>query len=667
MIDVASSAGFCFGVSRGVDMVYDLLAQGKKVVTLGPIIHNKQLVDKLLQEGVRIVDSPSEVSGDEILVVRSHGVAKNIYDQINDLNINFSDATCPFVSKIHKIVSEISGEDSIVLIAGDPVHPEVIGIMGHCNSPAFAFNSQEELEKISKGIDFSLKKSVVLVAQTTFNTNLWEIFKENAKKLYTKVKIFDTICNATEKRQADAHHLALKSDLMIVVGGRHSSNTAKLKEVCEKFCDTILIETKGELFENKEKLLASSKIGLTAGASTPAYIIKEVLLTMSEILSNQENELNFEELLEQSLNLSEKIYAGKRVTGIVIAIAPNEIQVDVGAKQAGFVPIDELTDDPNLKAFDIVKVGDELTLMVTKVNDQEGIMMLSKKRCDLDAGFETIKKAFEEGTILNGVVVEILQSGVLVLTNSVKVFVPASHVSLRRVEDLNTLYKTNVSIKIIDVNEERRRSVGSIKVVEKEARAGLEAEIWAKLEVGQVHKGEVRSITAYGAFVDLGGVDGMVHISELSWSKIKHPTDVVKTGDIIEVYIKSLDAEKKKISLGYKKVDDNPWEKFANDNSEGQTVSVKIVSIAEFGAFAEIVPGIDGLIHISQIANEKISKVTDRLKVGDVVDAKITEIDRERKRISLSIRALLEEQESAEQKENAEAVENLDNVELTAE
>ena len=656
-ITVAKSAGFCFGVDRAVELVYQLVNEGERVCTLGPIIHNPQVVDDLIQKGVRILDAPEEADPEDMVVIRSHGVAADTYDKLNALGVRYRDATCPFVAKIHRIVSEESAAGKLVLIAGDETHPEVTAIQGHCQGPSFVFKNEQELKSLQKTVEKFVKSGIIMVSQTTFNKTLWESCEEIAKNLYTNIKIFDTICNATHERQSEAVQLARQSDLMIVIGGRHSSNTAKLFEVCSRYCKTVLIETKDEL--TRDMLLPCGNIGVTAGASTPAYIIKEVLKTMSEIVKNNDEELNFAELLEQSLN--EKLYTGKRVKGIVTSIAPSEIQVDVGAKQAGFVPVSELTDDPNAKPEDIVNKGDEIDLIVLKVNDQEGTVMLSKKRCDAEAGFEAIEKAYEEGTVLDGVVTDVVRGGVLVLTNSVKVFVPASQAAGSRVENLETLLKKPVQFKIIEVKENRRRAVGSVRAVIKEQRAAAAEKFWETVEIGQTFKGEVKSLTSFGAFVDLGGVDGLIHITELSWSKIKHPSEVVNVGDVVEVYVKDLDKENKKISLGYKKSEDNPWEKFKAEYSVGQDVHVKIVSLTQFGAFAEIIPGVDGLIHISQIANQHVAKVADFLEVGQEVDARITEIDIEKKRISLSIRVLLEEaQNSAEESEKADLPEGVE-------
>ena len=490
------------------------------------------------------------------------------------------------------------------------------------------------------------------MAQTTYHTTFWRDCFEVARKHYTNIEIFDTICCATSERQSEAAELAAHSDLMLVIGGRHSSNTQKLKQLCESFCPTVLIETSAEL--RNIGLSAYDKIGITAGASTPAHIIKEVLKTMSEILRNEENE-DFATVLEQSLE-SEKIYNGKRVTGVVTSVAPNEVHVDIGAKQAGIVPAEELTDDPNAKIEDLVKKGDEIELSVVKVNDQEGIVTLSKKRCDAQKGFEKIKEAYENGTVLDAVITDVVRGGVLAYTCNTKIFIPAPHCANTRVEDLSTLLKKQVRLMIIEVNENRNRAKGSVRAVLNAERRAKQEKFWEEVEIGKVYTGEVKSLTSYGAFVDLGGIDGMIHITELAWKKVKHPSEIVNVGDMVEVYIKDFDREKKRISLGYKKDCDNPWTIFTTKYAVGDVATVKIVSFATYGAFAEILPGVDGLIHISQIANQHVEKIADVLKLGEEVDAKIIAIDTDKKRVSLSMRALLSE----DQQKRAHAAEDED-------
>lgn len=660
MIRVAKTAGFCFGVNRAVNIVFSLLEDGKKVATLGPIIHNPQLVEKLHNQGVRIINAPTEANSDEIVVIRSHGIGRDIYTQLDDLKINYVDATCPYVSKIHKIVYDNSKIGKIIIIVGDKSHPEIKGIEGHCAKKAYVVTTGKELQELSYKLSNEEKNKCIIVAQTTYNQTFWQDCELIAEKLYTNAKKFDTICSETSKRQTEAIKIANVSDLMIIIGGRQSSNTKKLSQVCSTHCETTLIETKDELYNLK--FAHYDNIGVTAGASTPAYIIEEVLKTMSEILRNEENELDFATLLEQSLE-TEKIYNGKRVMGIVTGISSNEVHVDVGAKQAGIIPADEFSDNPNVKLEDMVKKGDEIELSVIKVNDQEGIVLLSKKRCDAQAGFENLKKAYDDDSVIDGIITDVVRGGVLVYACNTKLFVPASQCSDKRIEDLAVLLKTEVKLKVIEINEARNRAKGSVRAVLSAGRKEAQAKFWEDAEVGKKYTGEVKSLTAYGAFVDLGGIDGMIHITELSWSKIKHPSEVIKQGETVEVYIKDIDKEKKRISLGYKNSNENPWALFVEKYSVDDVVEAKIVSFTAYGAFAEIMVGVDGLIHISQIANKRVEKIADVLKVGQDINVKIIEIDADKKRVSLSMRALLAEDEQKKDRDESEE----DDVEVETE
>lgn len=645
-IILAKSAGFCFGVNRAVTIVNNLLEEGKKVTTLGPIIHNPHMVAELAERGVEIADTPNDLSSmDRTLVIRSHGVPQSVIDEIEQKGISYENATCPFVSKIHQIVKDNSREGKVVLIAGDENHPEVQGIVGHCEGEHYIFKNYEDLGKLLKKLENIENISICVVAQTTYDVKEWKNCLKLLKKVYTNAKIFDTICSATSIRQSEAEELASISDIMVVIGGRQSSNTAKLFSVCKSKCErTYLIESAAEL--DDIALIDADIIGITAGASTPARIIKEVFNTMTENIEKTENTAeNFAELLEESLknfNTDEKVH------GVVVGIAPNEVYVDVGRKQAGFIPLAELSNDPNAKAEDLVKIGDELDLLIMRTNDQEGTIMLSKKRLDAIKGWDEIIKANEEDTPVTGFVTDVVKGGVIAVANGVRVFIPASQATATRGEPLENLLKKEVSFKIIEVNKGRRRAVGSIRAILKEERQKLADKFWETAEIGKKYTGTVKSLTSYGAFVDIGGIDGMIHISELSWRRIKHPSEVVKVGDTVEVYIKDLDREKGKISLGYKNTEDNPWEILKRDYPEGTVTEATIVGMTDFGAFANILPGIDGLIHISQISTERIEKPQDVLKIGDKVTVKITKIDFDKKRISLSIRELLEDKKSEE-------------------
>ena len=640
-ITVAKTAGFCFGVSRAVSIVEKLIDEGKSVYTLGPIIHNPFMVKSLEERGVRIADVPEDCTPDATLVIRSHGVGEDIMERIRSTGVAYRDATCPFVLKIHKIVAEHSAAGEIVLIAGDENHPEIRGIIGCCHGEYHTFLNHNDLEELLNKFPKWNNKPVCVVAQTTFDIKEWKISIKHLQNLCKNAKIFDTICSATFDRQSEADSLARQSDLMLVIGGRHSSNTTKLYHICKQRCEqTYLIESAAEL--PVEAVRRAERIGITAGASTPASIIKEVLVTMSEEIKNPEESKaeNFEELLEESFK---NYNTNGRVHGVVVDVTPTEVRVDVGRKQTGIIPLAELSSDPNAKTEDIVKVGDELDVIIMKTNDQEGTILLSKRLLDAQKGWDDIVAAYEEKTIVHGVVTDVIKGGVLALTNGIKVFIPASQATATRGEPLEDLLRKEVDFRIIETTgrNNRRRAVGSIRSVLSDERKKKEEEFWAAAEVGKTYTGVVKSLTSYGAFVDIGGIDGMVHISELSWNRIKHPSEVVNVGDTVEVFIKSLDQEKGKISLGYKKAEDNPWEILRNQYPVGTECEVEIVGLTQFGAFARIIDGIDGLIHVSQISTERVEKPEDVLSVGQKVNVKITAIDFDKKRISLSMKALL--------------------------
>lgn len=671
-IILAETAGFCFGVDRAVNLVYSLVNDGKKVCTLGPIIHNAQLVGDLEQRGVKIIDSIDECPDGYMVVVRTHGVEKSVIDDIENKNIDYVDATCPFVKKIHRIVKKFDSSVP-VLVAGDVNHPEVIGIRSYCNGKSFVFKNDKELQKILQNDYIDKNKKIICVSQTTFSLEEWKKCEKIIKKVCTNCEIFDTICNATADRQNEAYEISKKSDAMIVIGGRHSSNTCKLRDVSSAHCRSFLIETADEL--KSIDLSPYNVIGVTAGASTPSVIIKEVLKSMSEEIKEKEvettsavteevvetaetadkavkepavkasadGEASFEELLNESFKENEN---SKVVTGTVVSITPTEVYVDVpGRKQTGVVAFNDLSAEPIDKCEDVVSVGDEIDLVIMKTDDQDGVLKLSKKLVDAQKGWDDIVAAKENDEILEGTVTQIIRGGVLVTTKGTRVFVPASLSGVPRNQELDSIKGQTVRFKIIDINPARRRAVGSIKVVADAERKKKQDAVWATLEVGKKMTGTVKSLTSYGAFVDLGGIDGMIHISELSWSRIKHPSEVVKVGDTVEVTIKALDEETRKISLGFKNIEDSPWEIMKRDYPVGSVVDARIVSFATFGAFANILPTVDGLIHISQISWDRIQTPQDVLKIGDVVKAKIIDIDYDKKRVSLSIKELLDKPE----------------------
>ena len=640
-VRVAEKSGFCFGVRRAVDMAEQTLASLQPLYALGDIIHNVHVVDKLAGMGLVVRENPEEVPPDSAVLIRAHGVPKEIYDLLRWKNCRIIDATCPFVSKIHQIVKKESENGSRILIFGNPKHPEVMGISGWCEN-SFVFESFEDLEAFVKNAEISPKETVCIVSQTTANREKWNFCTDFIKKSYTNRKIFDTICNATDERQMATRRIAGEVELMVVVGDKKSSNTKRLYEISKSLCPKVLfVEDASELqgVDNSEY----SSIGITAGASTPEWIIKEVINTMSEEIKNESED--FAALLDQSIKT---LNTGDKVTGTVMSIGEKEVEVDLGVKHAAYIPTSELSDDPNYNINENLHVGDEVEVIVVRVNDAEGTVTLSKKRVDAMREWENIEKARDEKTVLEGVVIEENRGGVVATVNGVRVFIPASHTGLPRGAAMSELLKQTVKFRITEINRQRKRVVGSIRSVQQEERRKAAEKIWETIEVGQEYEGTVKSLTSFGAFVDIGGVDGMVHISELSWGRIKHPSEVVNIGDTVKVHVIGLDKENKKISLGYRKEEDNPWNIFTAKYDIGDTASVKILKFMPFGAFAEIVPGVDGLIHISQIANKRIAKPEDVLTAGEVVDAKIIDIDDEKKKVSLSIRALLNEDDEAD-------------------
>ena len=641
---MAKTAGFCFGGDRAVSLVEGAVAAGKRVSTLGPIIHNRHVMDHFAAEGVRELSEPEEAAAGTTVVIRSHGVSRDVYERLSRRGVEIVDATCPFVKRIHKLVIWAEAQGRVPVIIGTPTHPEVQAIAGWCAHP-HVFEGPEALENWLREDPSRAHLPLTLVSQTTSTQNLWESCKKIIKKQCTNSEIFDTICEATENRQKEAGELARCCDAMVIVGDPMSSNTKRLAMICRQFCEDVwLVEDAGGLDVSHFSCIGS--VGITAGASTPAWIIKEVNNIMSEeIKVETAQEENFAELLEQSIKT---LNNGDKVTGIVTAIGATEIQVDLGTKHAGYIPVDDFSSDPSVKPEDVLKVGDEIEVLVVHVNDSEGTARLSKTRLEAGKAWEEIEAAAESKAVVEGLITEENKGGIVANVKGIRVFIPASQTGVPKGGDLSALVKTTVQMKITEVNRARRRVVGSIRAVTNELRKAAQEKIWAEIEVGKKYHGVVKSLTSYGAFVDIGGVDGMVHVSELSWNRIKNPAEVVKVGDEIEVFVISYDPEKKKISLGYKTPETNPWNIFLNQYKVGDVVKVKIVKLMTFGAFAEIIPGVDGLIHISQIADRRIGKPEDVLSEGQEVDAKIIDIDAENKRISLSIRALLTAAEDEE-------------------
>ena len=664
MIEVAKNAGFCFGVRRATDTVEALIknkASNDIICTLGKLIHNEQYIAYLEKNGVIELscDNIDEIfskakTGTRVtVVVRTHGIERDIQARLEEYasqteNLTLVDCTCPYVKKIHKIAEENSSLDEIFIIIGQKEHPEVKSIISYVNNECLVFLDENELEKYLKENKDKIR-AVNTAAQTTLKLSMWEKCQKILKKYCTNAKIFDTICSVTETRQTEAQALAKKSDVMFVIGGKDSSNTSKLAQVCKKYCEkTFWIQTSRDI--EFDKLGNAKIIGITAGASTPDSLIREVKETMSEIREESFAEL-FAEQCEKGARV--KIYTGATVSGTVMSISENEIRLDLGTKVTGVITRDQITDSNDVKLQELFKIGDVVEASVISVSDRDGIAILSKKKVDVVKNWTKIVDYQANGDVVSAKITSATKGGLVATVDGVRVFIPASMTGVAKDGDMSALVGTTQEAKIVEIKEGKKEAIASIKVVQREkAKAERDAAreaFWASVEEGMEFEGTVKSIASYGAFIDLGAVDGLVHITELSWKRLKNPSEVVSVGDKIKVFVKSVDKESKKISLGHKTEEENPWNIFKSKYGEGDVATVKIVGVTTFGAFAQVVPGVDGLIHISQIADQKIDSVANMLKVGQELDVKIVGIDEENHKVSLSARALLPEAEVAEE------------------
>ena len=693
---LAPSAGYCFGVERSVRIAREALQDGK-CFCLGELIHNKDTVEDLERAGMRLIDEPEELPKGERVVIRAHGVGEAVYERLRAREAVIIDATCPLVRRIHKIVREAEQNRTKVLVIGDRDHPEVKGICGWCDNAQVLSDDVETDRWLTENREYE-KKPFSVVFQTTQIREFLRKIENLLKKRCTNAKIFDTICGATSQRQKEAIALARVSDAMVVIGGVHSANSIHVSQLCRENCPQVAFVSGADQLDVSE-LCRAGVIGITAGASVPPRIIKEVVKKMSDEIKIEEttmedvaatvaeeaapveaepaaetapveaepaaepapakpdSEKTFDELLEDSIRT---INNGDAVSGYVVSITPTEVTVDLGTKHSGYIPTTEFTNDGALKLEDVIHLGDKVEACVVRVNDVEGTVMLSKKRLDSIKSWTDVENAQADGTVVEGKVTEDNKGGVVVNIKGIRVFVPASQTGLPRDAAMSELVGQTVRMKITEVNRGRKRVVGSIRAVANRERKERAEKIWNEIEIGKHYEGVVKSMTSYGAFVDIGGIDGMVHVSEISWKRINKPADVLNVGDKIDVYVIGFDKEAKKISLGHRDPEQNPWKIFTDTYSVGDVAKVKIVKLMPFGAFAEVMPGTDGLIHISQIANRRIEQPSEVLTVGDVVDAKITNIDNEKQKISLSIRALSEpapaprRQEAEAEKEAAE-------------
>lgn len=634
-IRVAESAGFCFGVKRAIEMAYEAIGVEPKLYSYGQLIHNKTVTDDLASKGLEIVENLDGLT-EGTLLIRSHGVGKALYDEAEGKGLKILDGTCPFVKKIHNIVHEKLANGMGIIIVGDGTHPEVIGINGWCENTAVILEDEEA----AKTKEIPEKDRYAVVVQTTFRQAKFDKILEILQDRGVNMEIHNTICSATEKRQTEAEELSKTVDKMIVIGGKNSSNTQKLVEICAKNCgNTVHIETICDLVLNN--FGKYDKIGITAGASTPPAIIKEVVVTMSEALENAvqnlggSEEATFEQMLEESLVT---LHTGDVVKGTVIQVVNEEVSVNLGFKSDGIIARGEFSSDPTVVPSKTVQPGDEIEVFVVRVNDGDGNVMLSRKRIEAQKGIEEIEAAYNEKAVVTGTVTSVVKGGLIAVVNGVNVFIPSSQVSNRFIEDLSVFNGQELEFNIIEVDRVKRRFIGGRKALVEQEIAAKRAALFETIQAGSRVNGTVSRLTDFGAFVDLGGVDGLIHISEMSWGRISNPKEVLKEGQEVEVFVLDVDKEKGKISLSLKDADKNPWKLAAEKYAVGSIVEGKVVRMVPFGAFVELEPGVDGLVHISQIANKHVVKPEDELKVGEVINVKVLEVNPEQKKISLSKR-----------------------------
>lgn len=639
-IILAKSAGFCFGVKRAVDHAYSKVGQGD-IYTYGPIIHNKEVTGDLDNKGVHVIENLDEVKEGEI-IIRSHGVPPSVYEEIEGRGLKYTDCTCPFVKKIHNIVKDNYNKGKSIIIVGNKTHPEIIGINGWCKNTAIIINSIEE----AKSIELEKNVSYALVVQTTFQTDVFENIIACLKEKSDDVEVFRTICSATGDRQKEAVEIAKIADQMIVLGDKSSSNTRKLYEISKKYCKNVyLCERICDL--ELQNIKKNGTMGITAGASTPSVIIKEAVKVMSEM----ENK-SFEEMLDDSLVT---LRTGQIVKGTVISVSDaGEVSVNLGYKSDGIIARTEFSDNVDVNPADVVKPGDEIEVFVIRVNDGDGNVQLSKKKVDADKNYVVIEEAFNNGTPVTGKVTEQVKGGLIALVNGARVFVPSSQISNRYVEDLSTFIGKEFDFEVLEFDKSKRRIVVGRKALAQKEIDAKRAEVFASINVGDKIEGKVSRIVDFGAFVDLGGVDGLIHISEMSWGRVKKVTDVLSVGDNVTVTVLDVNPEKGKISLSLKDLNADPWKDAETKYAVGNVVGGKVVRMVPFGAFVELEEGVDGLVHISQIAYKHVEKPEDELTIGQEIQAKVTELDLEAKKISLSIKETLEKPAKASKAEETE-------------
>lgn len=690
ILQLAQKGGFCFGVRRALDAAQQEAGRNPKgLFTFGPIIHNPQVVERLQSQGVMVCEDPEAIPSGATVVIRSHGIGPTFYERFARQKLHVVDATCPFVRRIQLKAQACADAGVPVVIVGEAKHPEVVGIVGWSKGQAYVIHSLEDVERMPQ------LERACLMAQTTTSLSLWETLKAAVEARIPRLEIFHSICHATQQRQTEADQMARACDTMIVIGGRNSSNTAKLAQICRQHCSRVLqVQTARELPE-AEYFYNSEKVGIVSGASTPDWIIKEVFITMSEIdkkdlnqdqaeavvateaveanqasqsaapieeekaatipsAGNENGEVNFAEDFEKMMVT---IRPGQVITGKVVSVNENEVCVNIGYKSDGFISRSEFSANEDVNPADVVKEGDDIEVEVLKVNDGEGNVLLSKKNVDSRKHWKEVMDQFAEGGHITAVGKQAVKGGLIANANGIRAFIPASQLDTKYVEDIEAYVGKTMELKIMEVEKHRKRFVASRKAVLLEEEERIRNEKWDQLHEGDKVTGIVRRLTDFGAFVDIGGIDGLVHVTNLAWGRVQHPKDVVSIGQTLDCVILKVDKENQRVSLGHKQLIPKPWDVASQKYIPGTVVTGKVVRIVSFGAFVELEPGLDGLVHISQIADKRIDKVENVLQPGQVVNVKILDVNPAEHRISLSIRDA-----QTEKSENDYSLDDYDNA-----
>ncbi|MBP3265742.1 MAG: bifunctional 4-hydroxy-3-methylbut-2-enyl diphosphate reductase/30S ribosomal protein S1 [Clostridiales bacterium] len=640
----AKSAGFCFGVKNAVQTANKMAEQhreGERLIMLGELTHNEKVTAELLSKGFEIINDAKDVPEGSTVIIRAHGVTPEQKRILNERNVRVFDCTCPFVEKIHKIVRDKASEGCEIILTGTPGHPEVEGIKGESPDSVVVISSPEELE----GIEYDPAKTV-LISQTTFSTDTFAKICADIENKIAKDQIFDTICSTTLSRQREAMLISEQVDVMLVIGSAHSSNTRKLHEIAEsRCCRTFLVSDAGDVRRliDEGKILKTDTVGVTAGASTPEAIILEVVQTMDEnekeILADQEQtDTNFAEYIESIPQLRRNAV----VKGEITSADADFVYVDIHDKSDGKIPRREFAGDADFNLEEAIANKQEVTVVIKSIKntDQGKEILLSKSALDFEKNKAVLQEAFENKTPVTAVITSTVKDGVIANFGGIDIYIHKTQIKMGEVKDLDALKGQQIEILItkFDTEKHRLRVSGSHRQILIQERKAKEDEIWNNIEVGKHYTGVVRSLPAFGAFIDIGGVDGLVHITELSWKRISKPSDVLSIGQEVDVYVKNFDKETKKISLGYKKEEDDPFYNIEERIPVGAIVKGTVVRITDFGAFVQLEPDLDALCHVSQISNVRLKSPADVLTIGQEVTAKVTSIKPEDRKISISIK-----------------------------